>query len=115
VELLKQVALQHLGVECEGVELMQVLLATCGEQITPWDSDVIDLYKHFSTMGNGDFNRWDCGALAFFGDDKPDHMGMLLNETRMIESTGISRVRLIKSRADLIAVIRPRYNKIGLF
>lgn len=115
------------GMDCSG--FVQELLMSAG--VDPkGDQTAQGLFDYFSKTG--DWNKYLAGSLAFFGESvtKITHVGFCLDEYRMIEAGGgdhltltpldaakknaFIRVRLINSRKDLVAVIRPRYEKIGV-
>lgn len=114
------------GLDCSG--LVQHLLASCGMD-PPGDQTAQGLYHYFSV--NGSFNLWGCGALAFFGTaaTKVVHVGMCLDNYRMIEAGGgdasittlaqatsanaFVRIRPIKYRSDFLCVIKPFYRPIA--
>lgn len=72
------------------------------------------------------------GSFAFFGEGagKIRHVGFMINPYQMIEAGGgdssvtsvaaailknaFIRIRPVASRSDLVATLKPRYNKIGL-
>lgn len=115
------------GLDCSG--LVMELLKSTGEPLPQGDMSAQGLFDHFST--NGEFNRYQIGALAFYGESatKVTHVAMLLDQYRMIEAGGgdrltlsiddakakgaIVRIRPVKRRKDLIAIIRPKYATIG--
>jgi len=115
------------GFDCSG--LVQEILASAG--VDPQgDQNAQGLYDYFSQ--NGKINTWGLGALSFFGKDfkSVSHIGFCLDQYRMLEAGGgtsktlsaadavasnaFVRVRLIKNRKDLLAVIMPYYTKIGM-
>lgn len=116
----------QMGYDCSG--LVQELLASVGKD-PPGDQTAQTLFDHFSR--DGEWNRYGCGTLVFFGESplKVTHVAMMLDEYRIIEAgSGNSsttnresainrgafvRVRLIKYRRDIVAVIRPRYDTIS--
>lgn len=109
--------------------LVQELLASCGED-PKGDQTAQTLFAALSQ--DAKWNEWKCGALAFYGSDLKNltHVAMLLDQYRCIEAGGgghktltvddairqkaMVRIRLVRARVDLQAVIRPRYAKIGL-
>ena len=115
------------GFDCSG--LVQELLKFLGA-CPPGDSTAQGLFDHFEA--NARQNSFTCGALAFFGESvtRITHVGMLLNSNQMIEAGGgnstctspemaaklnaFVRIRPIKSRKDLVAVLRPSYPVVGL-
>jgi len=110
------------GFDCSG--LIQELLASVGKDL-PGDQTAQMLFDHFSK--NGKWNHYACGSLAFFGKDALHitHVSMLIDQHRVVEATGqgmristieeakannaVVRIRLLKDRKDLIAIIRPDY------
>lgn len=139
VELLKAYALSFLGtpykfgganrltgLDCS--EFVQELLRSVGMD-PPGDQTAQALFDHFSQKG--DWGKTQAGALAFFGKDAKSitHVAMLLDQYRIIEAGGgdsttsslqdaqqkgaMVRIRLLKFRKDLVAVIRPQYIHIG--
>lgn len=139
MDILKAVALSFLhvpykwggddpsGIDCSG--LVQEILASVGID-PPGDQNAQALYNHFER--NGSWNSYGFGALAFFGESalKITHVGFCLDTNLMIEAGGggsktntpqdaiaqnaFVRVRPIKRRKDLVAVIKPRYDLLGL-
>ncbi len=114
------------GIDCSG--LVQCILSAAG--IDPiGDQTAQALYNYFET--NGSVNTYGAGALAFYGESvaKVTHVAFCVDQYRMIEAGGggskvntlqdaivheaFVRVRLIKSRKDLVSVIKPRYVLIG--
>lgn len=116
------------GLDCSGMAL--ILLRSAGERV-PQDTTAQGLFNYYSG-GNGEYNRYEIGALAFFGQSasKITHVAMLLDRYRMIEAGGgdstvttlaqaikeeaFVRIRTVNSRSDLISVIRPYYRGIGM-
>lgn len=116
------------GLDCSG--LVQIILESAGED-PPKDQTAQALFDHFSD--NGRWGIWKPGALAFYGRGMKSitHVGFMVDQHRMIEAAGGgSRIRsaqdarnhdayvkmsLITKRRDLQAVIRPYYEKIGMF
>lgn len=115
------------GFDCSG--FIQELLASAG--LDPaGDQTAQGLFDHFEK--NSEWNRYSCGALAFYGKDVKHitHIAMLLDQYRIIEAGGggssttsaeaaasqnaYVRVRLIKRRSDLVAVLKPNYATIGV-
>ncbi|TXG77618.1 peptidoglycan endopeptidase [Candidatus Dojkabacteria bacterium] len=140
MELLKEYALSFIGVpyrwggddailgyDCSG--FIQELLKSCGED-PPEDQTAQKLYDHFEKKGR--WNSLGLGALAFYGKDttKISHVAMMLDGYRIIEAGGggsttidlnaaaaqnaFIRVRLLKERKDLVAIIKPYYHAIGM-
>ena len=114
------------GFDCSG--LCQELLRSVG--LDPLgDQTAQGLYDYFSS--NGSINQWGCGALAFYGESvkKVVHVGMCLDNYRMIEAGGgdssvvdlataqakgaCVRLRPIKGRKDFLCVIKPFFRTIG--
>lgn len=143
MDLLRQYALRFVGLpyrwggddaihgyDCSG--LVQEILASAGED-PPGDQTAQALFDYYSQGGRGEWNRTELGSLCFYGKNAGNisHIGFCLDQYRMIEAGGggrntktkedaalqnaYVRVRLIASRKDLQAVIKPRYNKIGCF
>lgn len=115
------------GMDCSG--LVCELLRSAGE-IGSEDLTAQGIYDKVHLTGS--HQAYLPGALAFFGESvtKITHVGMLVDKYRMIEAGGggrecltvadaakrgaMVRIRPLKSRKDLVAVIRPRYYQIGL-
>lgn len=115
------------GFDCSG--FVQELLASCGMD-PPGDQTAQSLFDHFQK--NGAWNVYACGSLAFYGLSvtKITHVAMLLDGYRIIEAGGggslvktkelaalhnaYIRIRTIKHRNDLVAILRPRYTPIGM-
>lgn len=115
------------GYDCSG--FVQELLASAGED-PPGDQSAQAIYNHFQA-GRASVDKWGLGSLAFFGDSvtKITHVAFCLDQFRMIEASGgdqwvkfpedailrkaMIRIRLIRSRSDLVAVLKPYYRKIG--
>lgn len=115
------------GIDCSG--FVQKGLACVGED-PPGDQTAQKLFDHFEKIGT--WNSYQPGALAFFGESatKITHVAFLLDRYLMIEAGGGDRsinsvnaarlanaevrIRPITHRQDLVAVIRPRYARIGL-
>lgn len=115
------------GFDCSG--LVQELLASVGAD-PPGDQTAQALYNHFLKNG-GRIGIYSCGSLAFYGKGLTDitHVAMLVDEYRVIEAGGgnaqtinekmaieqnaFVRIRPIKHRRDLVAVLRPRFKEIG--
>lgn len=115
------------GFDCSG--FVQELLASCG--IDPvGDQTAQGLYDYFSQNGYG--NKYGCGSLAFYGKSIREitHVAMMIDTYRIIEAGGggskttsreaaaeqnaYIRVRHLKNRKDLVAVVKPDYSTIGL-
>lgn len=115
------------GLDCSG--LVVELLKSTGEPLPYADMSAQMLFDHFSQ--NGEYNRYQIGALAFYGKSATEitHVGMLLDPYRMIEAGrgdrltltledarakgAVVRIRPVKRRKDLVAVIRPKYATIN--
>jgi len=115
------------GMDCSG--FIQELLKSVGAD-PPGDQTAQALFDHFQDQG--DWNRFVCGSLAFFGTDSRhvSHVSMLLDHSRVIEAGGgdssttslkrakeqgaCVRIRLLEERKNRVAIIRPHYVKIGL-
>lgn len=140
MDLLKQYALRFVGtpyrwggddpingLDCSG--FIQELLASVGQD-PQGDQTAQGLFNHFDKIG--EWNKYVCGALAFYGKSVTEinHVAMMLDQYRIIEAGGggsktltlkdasdqnaFIRIRLLKNRKDLVAVIRPRYSTIGV-
>lgn len=115
------------GFDCSG--LVQEILKSAG--LDPiGDQTAQGLYNHFEKHGS--INTWGVGSLAFFGKSVKEitHIAFCVDQYRMIEAGGAGsncktvndaikekafvRMRLINSRKDLVAMIKPRYNTIGI-
>jgi cell wall-associated NlpC family hydrolase len=115
------------GIDCSG--FVQEILKSVGLDPAQ-DQTAQGLFDHFNKTG--EWNSYRIGSLAFYGESvlKITHVAFLLDPYRVIEAAGggskclsredatrenaFVRIRLIKYRADLVAVIRPRYSTIGL-
>lgn len=115
------------GYDCSG--LVQELLRSCGID-PPGDQTAQALFNHFEK--NSTWNVRQIGSLAFFGASPSaiSHVAMLLDPYRMIEAGGggsktltaqdairdnaFVRIRLVTSRKDLVAVLKPNYSSIGV-
>jgi len=115
--------------DCSG--LVQEIIASAG--VDPkGDQTAQALYNHFAKNGKTPvFGADIAGALLFFGKDHKSikHVAFAIDQYRMIEAgnggRGVTtiqaarnerafvRVRLINSRSDLLAKIKPLYFKIG--
>jgi cell wall-associated NlpC family hydrolase len=115
------------GLDCSG--LVQMILASVGMDPTG-DQTAQGLYDVFEKTGS--LGVYGPGSLVFFGESvlKITHIAFCLDSYLMIEAGGgdhtvksisdavtknaFVRMRLIKSRRDLVAVVKPRYSTIGL-
>jgi len=115
------------GFDCSG--LVQEILMAAG--VDPkGDQTAQGLFDYFSN--NGNFSRYGLGSLAFYGKSAKaiTHIGFCLDSLLMIEAGGGDstcidvkssqakgasiRMRPIKYRTDLVAVIKPHYpNQLG--
>jgi len=115
--------------DCSG--LVQEIIASAG--VDPkGDQTAQALYNHFAKNGKRPvFGAEITGSLLFFGKDFKSikHVAFALDQYRMIEAgnggkdvktlkdarrkRAFVRVRLINSRSDLFATIKPLYFKIG--
>lgn len=114
------------GMDCS--DMVQQVLAAAGID-PPGDQNAQSLYDYFEK--NGSYNKYGAGALAFYGQSttKISHIAFCIDQYRIIEAGGgdsttttldaaikrnaFVRMRLIKHRTDLQAVIMPSYAKIG--
>jgi peptidoglycan DL-endopeptidase CwlO len=112
--------------DCSG--LVQELLRSVGMD-PPGDQTAQTLYNHFEQKGI--WNKYCAGSLVFYGKTNATitHVAMMIDSYRVIEAGGggshtktvedaerdhaFVRVRLLKYRPDLVAVIRPQYVTIG--
>lgn len=117
------------GLDCSG--LVCELMRSVGEIPFKADLSAQQLFDHFSA-GRGEVNRPGLGALVFFGESvtKITHVAMMLDTYQMIEAGGggstiltkedaakaqaMVRIRLLDSRSDKVAVIKPYYRRIGM-
>jgi len=117
------------GFDCSG--FVQELLMSAGED-PEGDQTAQGLFNWFSSMGRARHDVWDLGSLIFFGESvtKITHIGFLLDAYRMVEAGGggsatktikdaaeqnaFIRVRLIESRKDKVAILKPYYRRIGM-
>jgi cell wall-associated NlpC family hydrolase len=108
------------GFDCSG--LVQEILASVGMD-PPGDQTAHGLFQYFLTRNAGSAGS---GALAFYGKaDAITHIAMLINDTTIIEAGGggsktqnmqdaanqnaFVRLRPLKHRKDLVAVLLPNY------
>lgn len=115
------------GFDCSG--LVQEILASAG--VDPkGDQTAQGLYD--ALEGTSKHGSVCVGALAFYGESvrKISHVAFCIDQYRMVEAGGggsktvtlqdaaaqnaYVRVRLIKSRKDLVATLKPQYNTIGV-
>lgn len=114
------------GFDCSG--LVIELLQSCGLLPHRFDTPSQGLYDIF--INKGDTKAKGFGALVFFGKSKTriTHVGFMIDEFRMIEAGGggkhiktmqdaikynaFIRIRPIKIRRDLIAIVKPHYNLV---
>lgn len=115
------------GWDCSG--LVQEILASAG--IDPQgDQTAQALYDHFSNKST--HGVYGPGVLAFFGQSVRSitHVAFCIDQYRMVEAGGggsktitladaaaqnaYVRIRLIKSRRDLVATLKPSYSTIGV-
>jgi cell wall-associated NlpC family hydrolase len=110
------------GLDCSGFG--QWGLKSVGAD-PPGDQTAQGLFDHFSR--NGEWNKYTPGALAFYGQSATEisHVAFLVSSSQIIEAGGgdhttttleearkrgaCVRIRMIKARPDLVAVIRPNY------
>lgn len=115
------------GYDCSG--LIQELMRSVGQD-PPKDQSAQALFDHFAVKGS--WNKLGVGSLLFFGRSpkRITHVAMAIDQYRMIEAGGggrhvktiddaiaaeaFVRVRLIKSRRDLQAIIKPDFSRIGM-
>ena len=88
------------------------------------------LFDHFAA-GRGEFNRQGLGFGVVWGlVTKITHVAMMIDNYQMVEAGGGSsqiltredaakagamvRIRLLDSRSDRVAVIKPYYRRIGM-
>lgn len=116
------------GLDCSG--LVQEILATVGED-PPGDQTAQGLFDYFGEQGRASWNECSLGSLVFFGKSvtKITHVGFCIDSYRMVEAGGggsrtrtkkdaeiqnaFVRIRLIKNRSDIVAILRPYYRRIG--
>lgn len=116
------------GVDCSGFAQM---IAQAGGIDPSGDQTAQALYDHFHrTSGIEGIPQW--GAFAFYGESvlKISHVAWCLNPYQIIHAGGgdstcktlvdamkkgaCVRVDVLDYRSDRVAVIRPRYPKIGI-
>lgn len=114
------------GFDCSG--FVQEALASVGLDL-PGDQTAQALYDHFAK--DGTWGVYGCGSLAFYGAaaNKITHVAIMIDTYRIFEFGGggsktntledasnqnaYGRIRLLKNRKDLVAVIKPKYTTIG--
>lgn len=115
------------GMDCSG--FVQWVLKSVG--LDPkGDQTAQGLCDHFDRTGS--HTAPTLGALVFFGESmtKVTHVALCLNEWQMIEAGGGNsltktksdaealgacvRVRMITSRSDRVAIIKPSFSRVGL-
>lgn len=114
------------GFDCSG--FIQELLASVGLDPSG-DQTAQSLFNHFEK--NARWNEHECGALVFFGESvlKITHVAMMIDRYRIVEAGGggskttseeaasaqnaYIRVRHLKGRKDVVAIIRPWYSSVG--
>lgn len=116
------------GIDCNG--FVQQVLKSVG--IAPKDrltsQGLLDYFDKLAAL----YDRPGLGSLAFYGESttKIDHVALMLDNYRVIEAGGgdhltltrddaiarnaFVRIRLLKHRPDLVAVLRPSYATIGV-
>jgi cell wall-associated NlpC family hydrolase len=115
------------GIDCSG--FVQEILKSAGMD-PPGDQTAQALYNHFES--NSEWNKYALGSLAFYGESttKITHVAFCLDQYRCIEAGGggsttlskedaakqnaFVRIRPIKARKDLVAILKPRYAPIGV-
>ena len=115
------------GWDCSGY-ICELLRS--GGVIGTEDLTAQDIYNKFEK--NGSWNIFQLGSLLFFGESvlKIKHVGMCVDAYVFTEAGGgnrdvdtldearaksaMVRIRPIKSRTDLVAVIKPSYASIGM-
>lgn len=116
------------GLDCSG--FICELMRSVGEIPFRADMSAQQLFDHFSMLG--EHNRHGLGSLVWFGESstKITHVAIMVDNYLMAEAGGggsailtkedaakanaIVRIRLLDSRADRVAIIRPYYRRIGL-
>lgn len=138
VELLKQYAISLVGTpyrwggddplagfDCSG--LVIELLQSKGLLPHGYDNTAQGLYNHFTKEGMSLGSFPGLGSLVFYGKstEKITHIGFMLDNYRMLEAGGgrsttttvedairhnaFVRIRPINFRADLVAIVSPKY------
>lgn len=115
------------GFDCSGV--VQEWLSSAGID-PPGDQTAQALYDHFEKRGS--WNEYRPGALAFYGKSclNISHVGMMVDAYRIAEAAGggsrtndlagaerdnaYIRLRPVNYRKDLVAIIYPGYESIGV-
>ncbi len=117
------------GWDCSG--LVQEILASCG--LDPeGDQTAQSLFNYFEANGRSQWDVRGLGSLVFYGPSvtQVSHVAFMLDRHRIIEAGGggsktltdkdaitqnaFVRVRHISRRADIAAVLKPRYAMIGM-
>jgi cell wall-associated NlpC family hydrolase len=111
------------GFDCSGLVLE--LLMAVGLWKPGTDATAQGIFNHFTALGRVATSSADLGALAFYGKSIAaiTHVGLCLNDQLMIEAGGgdsttvnreaavrrgaCVRIRPIKARRDLVAVVVP--------
>lgn len=119
--------IQGSGVDCSG--FVQLVLAAAGID-PPNDQTAQGLYD--ALEDDSAHNVRGAGSIAFFGRSilKISHVGFCLDPYRMIHAAGgdsscktpkdaiaknaFVKITLIDYRSDLVAIIKPKYSKIGI-
>lgn len=115
------------GFDCSGY--VQWVLRSCGMD-PPGRQNAQMLYDFFEP--NSEKNSFTLGALVFYGKSVRaiDHIAILVDQYRVIEAGGgdsttktvndallrsdaCVRERLIDYRSDRVAILKPRYSRIG--
>lgn len=116
------------GLDCSG--FVQWVLRAAGID-PPGDQTAQALYNHFERL-HGATGAAGLGSLAFYGKSvtQISHVAFCLNGFQMIEAGGgdhttltprdaaakdaCVRIRMIRARADLVAIVKPSYATIGV-
>lgn len=117
------------GFDCSGIT--QELLKSAGAHPKPGE-DLTAQGLYDALEPNASHNVQIAGSLAFFGASvlKISHVGFMIDSYRMVEAGGggsaikteadairaeaFVRIRPLKNRRDLVAVLRPSYSAIGM-
>jgi len=130
-----------LGFDCSGVT--QEILWTTGElnpkdktlpgELNPKDKTAQGLFDWYHVNSRGEWNSWSLGALVWYGKSvtKITHVAICIDQYRCLTASGggphvktredaakynaFTKIRLIDYRSDRVAIIKPRYSKIGMF